>query len=191
MPCSSSAGCDPVARSTSGGWRSSERPRLCTYSCTSVYPEIMERTEVLTVADARRGLSEILRTYRRNPDAGVVVVGSHRRPEIVIVPFDRYVEAGSTPHETTLAALRRQRELVRRIARLNRIDDVAVFGSVARGDETAKSDLDLLVTPAPDATLFDLAQFELDMQQLTGRSVDAVSRRALDDERDANILADA
>jgi predicted nucleotidyltransferase len=151
----------------------------------------MEHTEVLTVADARRGLSEILRTYRRNPDAGVVVVGSHRRPEIVIVPFDRYVDAGSAPHETTLAALRRQRELVRRIAQLNRIDDVAVFGSVARGDETAESDLDLLVTPASDATLFDLAQFELDMQQLTGRSVDAVSRRALDDERDANILADA
>jgi predicted nucleotidyltransferase len=118
-------------------------------------------------------------------------VGSHRRPEIVIVPFDRYVDAGSAPHETTLAALRRQRELVRRIAQLNRIDDVAVFGSVARGDETAESDLDLLVTPASDATLFDLAQFELDMQQLTGRSVDAVSRRALDDERDANILADA
>jgi predicted nucleotidyltransferase len=151
----------------------------------------MEHTEVLTVADARRGLSEIMRTYRRNPDAGVVVVGSHRRPEIVIVPFGRYVEARSTPHETTLAALRRQRELVRRIAQLNRIDDVAVFGSVARGDETAESDLDLLVTPASDATHFDLAQFELDMQQLTGRSVDAVSRRALDDERDANILADA
>jgi predicted nucleotidyltransferase len=151
----------------------------------------MEHAEVFTVADARRGLSEILRTYRRNPDAGVVVVGSHRRPEIVSVPVGRYVEARATPHETTLAALRRQRELVRRIAQLNRIDDVAVFGSVARGDETAESDLDLLVTPAPDATLFDLAQFELDMQQLTGRSVDAVSRRALDDERDANILADA
>jgi len=151
----------------------------------------MESVDVVTVADARRGLSEILRTYRENPDAGVVIVGSRRRPEVVIVPVDRYLDTEARPRQTALAALRRQRELIRRIARLNRIDEVAVFGSVARGTETAQSDLDLLVTPSPDASLFDLAQFELDMEQLSGRDVDAVSRGALDLARDANILAEA
>jgi predicted nucleotidyltransferase len=151
----------------------------------------MEPVDVVTVADARRGLSEILRTYRENPDAGVVIVGSRRRPEVVIVPVDRYLDTEARPRQTALAALQRQRELIRRIARLNRIDDVAVFGSVARGTETAQSDLDLLVTPSPDASLFDLAQFELDMEQLSGREVDAVSRHALDLTRDANILAEA
>jgi predicted nucleotidyltransferase len=151
----------------------------------------MESVDVVTVADARRGLSEILRTYRENPDAGVVIVGSRRRPEVVIVPVDRYLDTEARPRQTALAALRRQRELIRRIARLNRIDEVAVFGSVARGTETAQSDLDLLVTPSPDASLFDLAQFELDMEQLSGRDVDAVSRGALDLTRDANILAEA
>jgi len=151
----------------------------------------MSVSEVLTVADARKGLSDILRTYREDPTAEVVIVGSHRRPEVVIAPIHRFAADEAAPREAVLDTLIRQRDLIRRIARLNHIDDVAVFGSVARRRETPESDVDLLVTPASDASLFDFAQFEIDMEQLCGRPVDVVSRRALDTERDANILADA
>ncbi|PZQ91947.1 MAG: hypothetical protein DI534_03100 [Leifsonia xyli] len=147
--------------------------------------------EVVTVADARRGLSEILRRYRENPASEPVVIGSRRRPEAVIVPFALHAPREAAPAASALDRLREQRDLIRRIARLNRLEDVSVFGSVARGEETPTSDLDLLVTPAADASLFDLAQFEVDMEQLSGRPVDAISRRALDPRRDAGILAEA
>lgn len=87
-------------------------------------------------------------------------------------------------------SLRRQRELILRLARANRIASVAIFGSVASGDATPDSDIDLLVEPDDTATLFDLAQFELDLEQLLGRSVDVVSRRSLDPVTDRSILED-
>lgn len=90
-----------------------------------------------------------------------------------------------------LWSLQDQSALIRRIASFNNIDAVAVFGSVARGTETESSDVALLVTPAAGASLFDLAQFEIDISELTGRRVDVVSRRALDAQRDKAIISEA
>ncbi|MUN08148.1 hypothetical protein GLX25_13590 [Agromyces luteolus] len=90
-----------------------------------------------------------------------------------------------------LDVLHRRKPLIERLARANRIRSVQVFGSVARGDETPESDVDLLVDPDPDASLFDLAQFELDLESLLDRPVVVVSRRALDPKRDRAVLAEA
>jgi len=149
---------------------------------------------VIPVADARAGLSAILRTFRDAPAlAEPVTIGSHRKPEAVIVPFERFsrMVEGDTSQASTLDDLRSRSSLVRRIASLNNIQDVAVFGSVARRADTAESDIDLLATLTDDGSLFDLAQFEIDMEQLTGRKVEVVSRRSLDPLRDAHILAEA
>lgn len=56
---------------------------------------------------------------------------------------------------------------------------------------TSTSDVDLLVDPAEGASLFDLAQFEIHMEQLIGRPIDVVSRRALDPISDRELLAEA
>lgn len=147
----------------------------------------------MTVADARAGLSAILRRFRSG-DRSPVVIGSHRRAEAVIVPVDGLTGAAPCGHaaqESVLDQLKRRSDLIRRIAAMNRIDAVAVFGSVARGEERGGSDVDLLVTPNDRMTLFDLAQFEIDMEALTGRPVDAVSRRSLDADRDGAIMARA
>jgi predicted nucleotidyltransferase len=118
-----------------------------------------------------------------------LVLGSHRTPEAVLMPYARYRElADADSVAPTLDGVRRYRELILRLARANRIDAVAVFGSLASGEATPESDVDLLVDPHEDATLFDLAQFELDLEQLLGRSVDVVSRRSLDPIRDRSIL---
>ncbi|WP_307039951.1 nucleotidyltransferase family protein [Agromyces ramosus] len=90
-----------------------------------------------------------------------------------------------------LDELRRRRALIERLARANRIASVQVFGSVARGDETPSSDIDFLVEPQDDASHFDLAQFELDMESLFERPVDVVSRRALHADRDRSVLDEA
>lgn len=54
-----------------------------------------------------------------------------------------------------------------------------VFGSMARGDATEESDVDLLVTPSPDTSLLDLGGMVMDAEELLHRRVDVVSDRAL------------
>lgn len=54
---------------------------------------------------------------------------------------------------------------------------VRVFGSVARGEATAASDLDLLVHPGAASTVFDLAAFRAEVETLVGVPVDVVSDR--------------
>lgn len=90
-----------------------------------------------------------------------------------------------------LERLRAKSDLIRRIAQLNGINSVAVFGPVARGDDTKDSDIDLLIDPAAGTSLFGFAQFQIEMEQLLVRSVDIVSRRALDAAAEQPILADA
>jgi uncharacterized protein len=56
-----------------------------------------------------------------------------------------------------------------------------LFGSVARGDATPNSDIDLLFDIAPDAkfSLFDQAQIICDLTDELGTKVDFVPRRAV------------
>lgn len=78
----------------------------------------------------------------------------------------------------SLERVRSHRSRIIDAAARHRLDDVRVFGSVARGDAAAGSDVDLLVHPAADASLFDLAAFMVDVEDILGVSVDVVSDRA-------------
>lgn len=147
--------------------------------------------DVTPIAEARSGLSQILADFRRGADPAPVVIGSHRRPEAVILPFDVYLRLSeSAPVVVDLSRLRELRPVIERLAEASHLSDVRVFGSVARGDQTPDSDVDLLVAPADDATLFDVARFELDMEALLGVPVRAVSENALDASRDERLLRD-
>jgi predicted nucleotidyltransferase len=68
--------------------------------------------------------------------------------------------------------------------------NIAVFGSVARGEETAASDIDFLVEFEPNSSLLDLIHLEDDLCGLLGVRVDIVSTGALL-ERDDDIRRDA
>lgn len=74
--------------------------------------------------------------------------------------------------------------------RRHRGRSVAVFGSVARGDETAASDIDFLVEFEPGSSLFDLLHLGEDLEQLLGVPVDVVSAGGLKD-RDEHIRREA
>jgi uncharacterized protein len=65
-----------------------------------------------------------------------------------------------------------------------------VFGSVARGEDTAESDIDFLVEFEPTSSLLDLIHLEDDLRALLARPVDVVSLGALLD-RDDDIRRDA
>lgn len=51
----------------------------------------------------------------------------------------------------------------------------AIFGSIARGEATEKSDLDLLVELPPGTTLFDLVGLQQELEGVLGRSVDVLT----------------
>jgi predicted nucleotidyltransferase len=54
-----------------------------------------------------------------------------------------------------------------------------VFGSFARGEAHATSDVDFLVELNPGATLINLGSLQMDLQDLLGRKVDVVEPDAL------------
>lgn len=98
----------------------------------------------------------------------------------------RLLEA-ARPRPSVLLA--RHRDEVLRLAMRNRATNVRVFGSIARGEDTPDSDVDLLVSFQPGASLLDQAGLIADLEDLLGRHVDVVSDRALTD-RDARIRAE-
>ena len=63
-----------------------------------------------------------------------------------------------------------------------RIAELAFFGSVLRDDFRPDSDVDVLVTFAPDARwgLLDFVAMQEELSAILGRQVDLVSRRAVE-----------
>lgn len=72
----------------------------------------------------------------------------------------------------TLAELRARREAILGIAKQRGAYNVRVFGSVARGEAGATSDVDLLVDFEPGRSLLDLSGLVLDLEEALGRRVD-------------------
>jgi uncharacterized protein len=68
-----------------------------------------------------------------------------------------------------------------------KIVEFALFGSVLRADFRPDSDVDVLVTFAPDSswTLFDHVDMQDELRHLLGRKVDLVSRRGIERSRNA------
>ncbi len=73
------------------------------------------------------------------------------------------------------ALLKAKREEILRAAAKHGAHNVRVFGSVARGEADAQSDIDLLVEFEPDRSLLDHAALWLELQELLGCKVDVVS----------------
>lgn len=63
-----------------------------------------------------------------------------------------------------------------------RITEFALFGSVLRDDFRQDSDVDVLVTFAPDAkySLFDLVGIQDELSGIVGRQVDLVERKSVE-----------
>jgi predicted nucleotidyltransferase len=63
-----------------------------------------------------------------------------------------------------------------------KITEFALFGSALRDDFDVASDIDLLVTFAPDVewSLFDHVRMKAELEEILGRKVDLVNRRALE-----------
>jgi hypothetical protein len=60
------------------------------------------------------------------------------------------------------------------------VEHIAVFGSVARGEASSKSDVDVVVDPSPSFTLFNLAGVREILERVLARPADAVTRKTIE-----------
>lgn len=88
-------------------------------------------------------------------------------------------------------ALQTHRQAIREIALRHRVRDVRVFGSALHGDDTDESDLDLLVEPTAETTLFDIGAIRYELKKLLGIPVDVLTPGALPDSFKERILKEA
>lgn len=74
------------------------------------------------------------------------------------------------------------REKIEEFCRKWRVSELALFGSVLRDDFRPDSDVDVLLTFAPDAgiSLFDYADIQEDLEAIFGRKVDVFSRKGVE-----------
>ncbi|HEY3323075.1 MAG TPA: nucleotidyltransferase family protein [Planctomycetota bacterium] len=76
-------------------------------------------------------------------------------------------------------ALQRKRDEILRLAASHGARKVRVFGSVARGDSNAQSDIDFLVEMETGRSLLDRASLLVDLQNLLGCKVDVATEKTL------------
>lgn len=70
-------------------------------------------------------------------------------------------------------------DVLTEICRHNDISMLAVFGSMARGDATDRSDIDLLVRFSRRKSLLELVQVERRVSTALGRNVDLLTESAI------------
>ena len=95
------------------------------------------------------------------------------------------------PDTPTGRRIRRHRRKMNLTAGQRGATNLRVFGSVARGEDTEASDIDLLVDLAPGTGLFGLIGLQRELASLLGQDVDLVPASGLKaDVRDV-VLAEA
>ena len=88
-------------------------------------------------------------------------------------------------------ALQAHRAEIRSVVERHRAQNARIFGSVLRGDDHDGSDLDILIDPSPDMTLFDIGSIRHELLQLLGVPVDVLTPNALPEQFRDQVLAQA
>lgn len=87
--------------------------------------------------------------------------------------------------------LRRQRRRLLEAAERHGVGHLRAFGSLARGEATAESDVDLLVDLKPGRTLLDLAAFRREAGEILDLPVDVATTDMLKDRIRDEVLSEA
>lgn len=90
---------------------------------------------------------------------------------LVLVAMGNY---GIEPRVRPAILLERALEQVREVLSRYHVTNPRVFGSVARGEDTEASDIDLLVTTPPDFDIFDKVLLTEELEEVLGVPVDVV-----------------
>ncbi len=88
-------------------------------------------------------------------------------------------------------ALATHRSAIRTIVQAHNACNARVFGSVLHGEDTDASDLDILIDPTPETTLFDIGAIRHELLLLLGVPVDVLTPKALPEKFRATVVAEA
>ncbi len=95
-------------------------------------------------------------------------------------------------HIITMERLREHyRDDILAIAERRGVENIRIFGSVARGNTHADSDIDFLYTRRPDTDLMDLGGLYMELSDLLGCGIDIVSETSLSPYMKDRILREA
>ena len=87
--------------------------------------------------------------------------------------------------------LQQRRAEILEIAANHGASNLRVFGSVARGDDSRQSDLDLLVDMEPERSFLDMVGLSQALEELLERRVDVLTDASLHPALRERILADS
>lgn len=83
------------------------------------------------------------------------------------------------------------RKKIREIIAAHHAINPRIFGSVASGEDSSESDLDILVDPTPETTMLDIGAIRHELVKLLGIPVDVVTPRALPTKFRDQVIAEA
>jgi len=86
-------------------------------------------------------------------------------------------------------ALNKNRVQIRQIVASHHASNARVFGSVAKGEDTNQSDLDILIEPTNENTLFDIGAIRRKLKDLLGVTVDVLTPNSLPDHFREEVIA--
>lgn len=105
---------------------------------------------------------------------------------IDLLPFETLAQVKAfvdiilpTVRSFTLQDAKARRKEILKLGRKYNISNIAVFGSVARGESSGKSDVDFIVDLDFGAKAFDFINFMLELKKLLGYKVDVAPRKDL------------
>jgi len=163
----------------------------------------MDSARLIRDARRRAGMTQAELAHAAGTSQPTVAAYESGRRSPSVRTLDRLVRAtGATLHVTLRPApraggvlldlARSHQAEIREIGRARGIHNVRVFGSAARGDDTASSDVDLLVDfDAVRLGMLPLAGFAADVSELLGRDVDATTSELMRDDVRARAEAEA
>jgi predicted nucleotidyltransferase len=86
-------------------------------------------------------------------------------------------------------ALESNQVAIRAIVERHRACNARFFGSVLRGEDHEGSDLDILIDPTSETTMFDIGAIRHELMQLLGVPVDVLTPNALPDRIRTEVIA--
>jgi predicted nucleotidyltransferase len=100
------------------------------------------------------------------------------------------MDNGGRPVKPSIA-LEQHREAIRQIVERYHAANARYFGSVLRGEDTEESDLDILIDPTEETTLFDVGAIQVEISELLGVKVEVLTPGALPDRWKMDVLREA
>jgi predicted nucleotidyltransferase len=71
------------------------------------------------------------------------------------------------------------KDIIIKVLKKHNVKKAAIFGSVARGEATEESDIDIVIEFEGRKSLLDLVDLKLELQELLGKKVDVITYNSI------------